>query len=159
MLVCPWNAQKRRYRSHRRPKKLTFCLISLGGWLTSLDSSMEETSWLPFELILLLIFLLYTVGLDFCSTSQLQRLYKPRNGIVDTDIEPLFHMLDCKIRRVGANLSSFWRTAPGHSCETLHWICQKAWEHNAPNNNDRYWGYSTIQLWRVTWPPWGTSTS
>ena len=157
MLVCPWNAQKSRYRSHRRPKKFTFYIISLDGCLTSL-SFMVETSWLPFELILLLIFLLYTVGLDFGSTSQLQRLYKPRNRIVVTDIEPLFHTL-CKTRRVGANLSSFWRTAPGHSCETLYWICQKAREHNAPNDVDRFWGNNNIQLWRVTWPPWGTSTS
>ena len=63
--------------------------MALGGCLTSLDSFMVKTSLLPFELILLLIFLLYTVGLDFGSTSQLQRLYKPRNGIVDTNIEPL----------------------------------------------------------------------
>ena len=68
-----------------------FVFISRGGYLTSLDSFMVETSWLPFELILLLIFLLYTVGLDFGSTSQLQRLYKPRNGKVNTDIEPPFH--------------------------------------------------------------------
>ena len=45
--------------------------------------------------------MLYTVGLDFGSTSQLQRLYKPRNGRVDTDIEPPFHAFDCRIRRVG----------------------------------------------------------
>ena len=43
MLVCPWNAQKSRYRSHRRPKKFTFYIISLDGCLTSL-SFMVETS-------------------------------------------------------------------------------------------------------------------
>ena len=45
--------------------------------------------------------MLHTVGLDFGSTSQLQRLYKPRNRRVDTDIEPPFHAFDCRIRRVG----------------------------------------------------------